>query len=289
MDRNASGSVIAELEASKNQPIHLVEFVFDAGDGGSVYLTDAYRDIIWNGNNYLRTGHFLGISEIEESLELNINTVSISLSGVEQSWIAAFLSRNYIDRQVKVHLAFLNTVEGVITSPILIFDGRMDGPVINDNPNDGTCEIVVSVASQFIDFNRVSGRLTNHEDQQIYFPGDKGFEFASEMVKEIVWGRNPNIQRADSPFLNPDGTANYTNTMLYPLIEQIETTTGIGVDPSSSTGFVSLDLPERTPENAAAIDSAQQQWQNGIANLMLYYQAMGGGPIPDTNGDGLPG
>lgn len=209
MDRGASASVVTEIGAAKNQPIHLIKFSFDDGD---VCLTDAYRDIAWNGDTYQATGHFLNMSDIEESSELQVDSVSIMLSGVDQSWIGTLLTKNYIDRQVKIYLAFLNTSENVVSNPVLIFDGRMDAPVIADNPDDGTCEITVGVASQFVDFNKVAGRLTNHEDQQIYFPGDKGFEFASEVVKEIIWGRLNTVSTPDNnPYQDPGGTHIYTD------------------------------------------------------------------------------
>ena len=50
----------------------------------------------------------------------------------------------------------------------------------------------VSVSSHWADFDRVSGRRTNHNEQQRYLSSgetDKGFEFASSTVKDIKWGR----------------------------------------------------------------------------------------------------
>jgi hypothetical protein len=62
--------------------------------------------------------------------------------------------------------------------------------VINENPDEGSCTIAISATSHWVDFERRPGRHTNHAEQQVWFPGDLGFEFSSEIVKEIRWGRS---------------------------------------------------------------------------------------------------
>jgi len=39
------------------------------------------------------------------------------------------------------------------------------------------------------DFERTAGRRTNDNDQQVYYPGDRGFQFADDALKDIKWGR----------------------------------------------------------------------------------------------------
>ncbi len=103
--------------------------------------------------------------------------------------MSAYSSETYIDRTVNLYKAFLNNSEAVISDPVLIFSGRISGVGITENPDDGTCAIAVEAASQWVDFERRPGRHTTDSEQQIYFPGDKGFEFSSEITKEILWGR----------------------------------------------------------------------------------------------------
>ncbi len=185
-DRGATAAVIAELGKSKNQPFHLVDVDFDVTPQ---YITDAWANIVWNGQTYTALGHFLGFSDIEESSELQVASLTIQLSGVDQSEIAAVLGENYIDRPIRIYKGFLDENNAVIADPVLIFEGRMDSPVIEENPDDGTCTVSVTATNAWVDFERLSGRHTNHEEQQIFFPGDMGFEFASEVTGEITWGR----------------------------------------------------------------------------------------------------
>ena len=185
-DRGATEDVVTELGKTKNQPIHLVEVIFDTTP---IYITDAWREVIWDGQPYSALGHFINFSDIEETSELQVANITVQLSGVDQSAVSAVLSENYIDRPLRIYKAFLDDDLAIIADPILIFEGRMDSPVINENPDDGTCTVQVSASSAWVDFERLSGRHTNHEEQQIFFPGDKGFEFVSSVAADIFWGQ----------------------------------------------------------------------------------------------------
>jgi hypothetical protein len=75
----------------------------------------------------------------------------------------------------------------VIGDPILIFDGRISDFGIDDSDDSSIVEIVVS--SHWANFDAINGRRTNHNSQQLHFSGDLGFEFASDTIQDIKWGR----------------------------------------------------------------------------------------------------
>ena len=186
MNRGSTTAFQQEVVKSANRPVHLAEIFFD---DETVRMNDGYKTITYSSNDYTAVGHFMGFSAIEESVEVMVSKVQLSLSGVDQSMISRFLNKEYIDRQVKIYTAFLNDAQVLIADPVLIFEGRMDAPVITDNPIAGDSKITVSATNSWVDFSRKTGRHTNHEEQQVFFAGDKGFEFASEIVKEIIWGK----------------------------------------------------------------------------------------------------
>jgi hypothetical protein len=37
---------------------------------------------------------------------------------------------------------------------------------------------------------QVNGRITNNSTQQRFFSGDKGFEFADQIVRDLKWGNS---------------------------------------------------------------------------------------------------
>ena len=153
-------------------------------------MTDAFKDISYNSNTYTAVGHFMGFSDIEEAAEVIVSSVTLSLGGIDQVWVSRVLNKAYIDRTVKVYTAFLDDALALVVDPVLIFEGRMDTPTIQENPDAGTSSVSVTATNAWVDFSRTTGRHTNHEEQQVHFAGDKGFEFASEIVSDIKWGKS---------------------------------------------------------------------------------------------------
>jgi len=187
MDRGSTPEFQAELVKAQNRPVHLVEVGFDSG---SVFMTDSFKAITFAGDEYQAVGNFMGFSDIEETVGIIVSTVNLSLSGIDQVWISNVLNENFIDRQVKIWTGFLGGSSlDLVSDPVLIFDGRMNQPTISENPDSGESTVSVSCTNAWVDFTRKIGRHTNHEEQQIHFPTDKGFEFASEIVKDITWGK----------------------------------------------------------------------------------------------------
>lgn len=186
MDRGSSAAFQTEVAKLQNRPAHLVSVHLDSG---TVYMTDYYKDITYGGNTYQAVGHFMGFSDIEEAAEVIVSNVTLSLGGIDQVWVSRVLSEDYIDRTVKIYTAFMDSTDTLIVDPVLIFEGRMDQPIISEDPDAGTSTVAISATNAWVDFTRKTGRHTNHEEQQIHFSGDKGFEFASEIVKDVIWGK----------------------------------------------------------------------------------------------------
>ena len=187
MDRGSTPAFQNEIVKSQNIPVHLVSVHFD---DIVMYMNDSYKTISFAGDDYLGVGHFLGFSDIEETAEVIVSTMTLSLSGIDKIWIANVLGKNYINRIVKVHIAFLDVDDNtLVIDPVLIFEGQMDSPTINENPDAGTSTVSISATNSWVDFSRKTGRHANNEEQQMLFPGDKGFEFASQNIDDLVWGR----------------------------------------------------------------------------------------------------
>jgi hypothetical protein len=112
---------------------------------------------------------------------------TVTLSGVDQVYIAEILQHNYIDRRLVIRKAFL-TGDTAVVDIIPYLDGRIDQPIVNENPEDGTCTVSLTAGSHWIDFERTSGRHTNDAEQQLWFPGDTFFELVGASRDDIKWG-----------------------------------------------------------------------------------------------------
>lgn len=185
MSRTITAGVLTELGAGSSWPIHLV----DVTVGSTIYyLTDAHRGITWGGHSYLAVGHLLGFSDIEEHVDIQVSSLTLNLSGVDQTWIALVLDNDFVDRPVSIYKAVLDYDGNLVADPFLVFGGAINHAGIAEDPDDGTCTVSIGATSHWADFDRKPGRHTNHAEQQHWFPDDEGLEFASEIIGDIYWG-----------------------------------------------------------------------------------------------------
>ncbi|MBT7913572.1 hypothetical protein HN588_06675 [Candidatus Bathyarchaeota archaeon] len=187
--RGMTAAALTELGAITNQPCHLVEVTTEtSGTPSVVYMTDYSRNLDWDGNTYLAVGNLLGVGNISESAEFQIQKLDLALSGVDQSLVSLFINNNYLDQPVSVYMAFINN-GAVVISPSLLFKGNMDSITMSEDPDSGQSTLRASASSLFVDFQRKSGRHTTDSDQQHYFPGDLFFRPAVNQVASKQWGK----------------------------------------------------------------------------------------------------
>lgn len=153
---------------------------------GILRVNNSAVTFTWDGYEWLGVGRLGAVDAIQEGATLEARGLALRISGVPPANIAAALGQSYQGRDCKVWAAPLSADHAVIADPVLVFHGRMDTMDIDLGE---TATITVSAESRLADWNRPRVRRYNHEDQQIDYPGDKGFEFVPQMVeKELRWG-----------------------------------------------------------------------------------------------------
>ena len=186
--RGASVAVKAEWAATANAPAHLIELRLDSA---TVYVTDSYRTIVWDGNTYLALGHMIGFAGLVESAEVRVADVSVQLSGVDQTMVALVLDNDYLDRRLLIYQFFLDTSDAVIASPVLIHDGRIAEAGVSEDGESGNSTVTLKSRDSFADFERMNGRHTNPAEQKYLFPNDASFDLLAQLAgqnRQIIWG-----------------------------------------------------------------------------------------------------
>ena len=171
------------------QTLKAYESVYIDIDGG-IYATNAPYDLVIDGNTYISLGAFLGFGQIEETRLFTASQVNIVLAGIPQfetgdNFLTQILEHNYIDKEVKIYRSFFDSANNYVNS-FLMFKGRIDSPVVEDDPSD-TTTVAVTATNNWGDYERTNGMITNSNRQQSLYPGDLGFEHANETIKDIKW------------------------------------------------------------------------------------------------------
>lgn len=179
--RSLTGAMQTAITAASLQPVWLVDLLLATPQ----YHTTHWRELTWSARTYVNT-QLMDIGDADESSTLQIPTLDIQLTGVDQAAISTAMLSNSIDREVVVWMGLLDANGAVIADPIEYFRGRIDGYDGTEGP--GGADITWRVTHHFGDFDRVCGRRTNNDSQAVLFPGDLGFAFAAEK-SEQTWGR----------------------------------------------------------------------------------------------------
>jgi len=156
--------------------------------GSSIYITDYSSDLVYERKRYTTSSHILNVDGTSESQELRVNDMTLTLSGVDKEYVTSFLNNsNFTKDTVTIRRAVVNPDRNSVIGAFVAFEGRISEYAITDS--DTSSEIEITISSHWADFEKTVGRKTNSNSQQIYFPDDKGFEFASKTVKDLRWGR----------------------------------------------------------------------------------------------------
>ena len=188
MARGLTSSIKTELATGVIDPVLLVEIEFAT----PIYLTNAPFDITssvsGSSRTYITNGHLKNITGINETNKPTKNSLQLTLSGVDQTYISIALSENIINKEVYIYRGFLDANNALISDPFLLFFGTIDEYRITDNTT--TANLVLNLTSHWGNFEKTSGRVTTDNSQQRFFSGDKGMEFAALTVRDIKWGRD---------------------------------------------------------------------------------------------------
>ena len=183
-DRGLSDLIKAEVDKQQITLVHLFYFGFAAPD----YLADGRMNIDWNGNTYYATGDILEVPEIKDTVSPGLDQITITVSGVNQANIASALGADYTNVPVSIYRVLLDSAMRIVDAPVEISSGVITAPDIAEDPYEGTCTLTWKVTSHWAGFERVAGRRCNDADQQKWFPGDRGLEYASKSVAKLKWG-----------------------------------------------------------------------------------------------------
>lgn len=201
--RGLSADFITEINAGVYRPALFFEGVFT---NGTLNLWTGYGDISWNSKTWLGNGWLhVGGAVSKESDDLAANGLSIELAGVPLSVISLVLSESKQGAPGKLWLGFLNSSNGVVSSPYLMFDGKYDLAEIDERQEDPV--ITIAYESRLIDLERSREFRYNTETQHTVwgYTEDRGFEYLPSVRDwSGAWGKQA---KPSAPPPKPGGSS----------------------------------------------------------------------------------
>ena len=187
MTRSLTTAIKNELATNDLRPIHLITIGFSS----PVNITDCSfpltSSVSGSSVTYSSSSFIMGISNFTEETDLTKTSINLTLSGADQTFISTVLNENVVNDSVTVFRGLLDSNNALISDPFLLYKGTIDTFQINETSNESVVNL--SIVSHWADFGKVSGRKTNNNSQQRFFSTDVGFDFASQTVLDLKWGR----------------------------------------------------------------------------------------------------
>ena len=187
MSRSLTTAIKNELATNDIRPIHLISIGFST----PVNITDCSfsltSSVSGSSITYSPSDHLIGISDFSEQTDVSKSSITLSLSGADQTFISVVLNENIINDSVTIHRGLLADDNTIIADPFLLYKGSIENFEIQEKETSSTLSL--SIVSHWADFNKKNGRKTNNTSQQRFFSTDVGMDFSSQTVQDIKWGR----------------------------------------------------------------------------------------------------
>tara|TARA_Y100001938_G_scaffold136010_1_gene198359 strand:+ start:1686 stop:2252 length:567 start_codon:yes stop_codon:yes gene_type:complete len=187
MTRTLTTAVKNELATNEIRPVHLITIGF----GTPVNITDngfsLTSSISGSSVTYTPSSFLVSIPSFTEQTDVTKTSLTLALSGADQTFISTCLNENIVNDSVDIFRAFLDTSSAIIADPILLYSGNIETFQIDETETESS--VILTIVSHWADFDKRSGRNTNNNSQQRFFSTDVGFDFSSQTVLDLKWGR----------------------------------------------------------------------------------------------------
>ena len=191
MPRDLTTALKDEFLKALLRPVWFVEIETDSA---TVNVWSGVGDKSWDSKTWKGLGTLGSITPIPENAEIRASGAKLTLSGIPTDMVTLVLTDVRQGKPVRIYLGALDDTDAVIVDPYPAMIGRTDVCEIEEGGETSTIQI--SVENRLIDLQRSRERRYTHEDQQLDFPGDDGFEFVTEIAEaNISWGKGPPLPR----------------------------------------------------------------------------------------------
>jgi hypothetical protein len=140
---------------------------------------------------YLPLGILLGVSEFNNELQTSNSEITISLSAIDQGFVAAMMNYALKGSRVTIRRTFFNSDTGVALNiagnPSVRFTGFISNYSFTDDfnqfSNESTTTVTISCSSIVkILEQKIAGQRTNDSDRKYFYPNDTGFDRVATIV-----------------------------------------------------------------------------------------------------------
>lgn len=173
MSRNLSAGMQAAVVATLVRPALLFEGTL--ADGSTVRYWTGLGDLSWNSQTWTGTGSLIGLGPIDETDDVKAQGVTVEINAIPSAMVSMILASFSNGNVGTIRLALLDSSNAVISTPKIIFTGKLDGAQINESDlKNPTATLTYEHA--LVDLERPREWRWTDETQKKFYSGDRGLE-----------------------------------------------------------------------------------------------------------------
>jgi hypothetical protein len=156
---------------------------------GTVYVWTGMGILPYNGKEYVGLGILAGIEPIQQTTEISIQEVGLTLNTLQDNpaLFQDFISYSVKGYEANVYMAAFNNNLSVVRDPVNIMRIRLDHQTIT-MADDGKLTIVLTGQSGFYKLQRSIDISYTAEEFKEQFSDETGLDMISQMAtKETTW------------------------------------------------------------------------------------------------------
>lgn len=181
--RSLTTAQTAAVTATVLYPALLFDLCFD---DNTYHVWAGIGNLVVGTTTYLGVGSMGKVTTISEGTGVEAKGITLSLSGIDPSWLPESLNEINLAATATVYLGILTPQMQLVGNPINIFSGIMDGPQFNLDTKAIT--ISIDVESELVDMNRSRGGRLTDQDQKARYPNDNSLQWVNfNQDLDVVW------------------------------------------------------------------------------------------------------
>jgi hypothetical protein len=199
MPRDLSATAQSGLAGTTRRVVDLVSIssqddtvLFLLGTDSSVSalnFTNCDVNLTYDSVTYNANLGYIGHSEISETVNANNEKVSLSLTGVDLSNAEAILNANFVGAKVTIRKVIIDADYTFSVNDVYeVFEGFINTFGLTAGQN--TADFQLECGGPFSAFEKASVYgYASTQSHQTVFSEDKGFEFATQTLTDLSWGK----------------------------------------------------------------------------------------------------
>src|SRR6056300_2112111 len=152
MTRSLTTAIKNALATNDIRPVHLLTIGFSTPVNFTDCSFSLTSSVSGSSVTYNPSDFVIGVSDFSEEIDVTKSSLTISLSGADQTFISTVLNENITNDEVTIYRGLLDTNNSLIADPFLLYQGNIENFAVQESTKNSAVNL--TVVSHWADFEK---------------------------------------------------------------------------------------------------------------------------------------